>query len=201
MEFSGMYEFVRCEVLELNARWIVFKQLFAQGEARVSLLNREVPALFSMFHDAVRDGILMSIARLTDKPKVGRKDTLSLRQLIEHRDLVCDDAIATSLPEQLEKIEKEQRNAIRSWRDSSGAHNDLLTVLNPQVHPLPPIMFDSIGNVLRQMADLLNTIALFLGQHPTDFESIIMLGDGETIISCLESAKEHRLCRSRKPPA
>src|SRR6185436_18084242 len=63
MEFSGMYEFVRCEVLELNARWIVFKQLFAQGEARVSLLNREVPALFSMFHDAVRDGILMSIAR------------------------------------------------------------------------------------------------------------------------------------------
>lgn len=192
-----MYDFLRNEVLELNARWIVFKQLFAQGEARIALFNREVPVFFSMVHDSMRDGIFISITRLTDKSKVSGKDTLSLRQLIAHPELASDATAAALSEDLLDKIEGE-RKAIKAWRDRSGVHNDLYTVIDPQIHPLPPIMFDSVGIVLGLAADLLNVVSNHFNEPPTDFQSITMFGDGDTIVSCVLKAKEHRLCAVRR---
>jgi hypothetical protein len=193
-----MYLFLRNEVLELNARWIVFKQLFAQGEARIALFNREVPVFFSMVHDSMRDGIFISITRLTDKSKVGGKDTLSLRQLVAHPELASDTSATANSEGLLDKIERE-REAIKAWRNRSGVHNDLYTAIDPEIHPLPPIMFDSVGIVLRLAADLLNVVGNHLNEPPTDFESITMFGDGDTIVSCVQKAKEHRLCAVRNP--
>ena len=190
-----MYCFLRNEVLELNSRWIVFKQLFAQGDERVRLLNREVPSFFKMFHDSMRDGIFMSITRLTDKPKVSRKQTLSLRQLVGHRGLVCNGTVVSRWNALLGEIERE-RETIKVWRDTSGAHNDLDTVIDP-ARLLPPIMFDSVGIVVGLVEDLLNIVGPLLGEPPTDFENIIIFGDGDTIVSCIEQAKEHRLCRGK----
>lgn len=193
-----MYDFLRNEVLELNAKWIVFKQLFARGEARIALFNREVPVFFSMVHDSMRDGIFISITRLTDKSKVIGKDTLSLRQLISHPELASDSSAAARAEGLLSKIERE-REAIKAWRDRAGAHNDLYTAIDPQIHPLPPIMFDSVGIVLGLAADLLNVVGNHFNEPPTDFESITMFGDGDTIVSCVQKAKEHRLCAVRSP--
>lgn len=190
-----MYLFLRTEVLELSSRWIVFKQLFAQGDARVKLLNKEVPAFFKMFHDSMRDGIFMSISRLTDDPNVSRKHTLSLGQLTGHAERVCGAADAGRMGALLAEIKKE-REAIKVWRDKSGAHNDLHSAIDP-LRPLPPIMFDSVGVVLGQVGDLLNLVGSLIGERPTDFESIIIFGDGDTIVSCIEQSKEHRFCPTK----
>jgi hypothetical protein len=44
------------EVVELKARWIVFKHLYASGQERIKLFNTAAPAFFSMVHDSMRDG-------------------------------------------------------------------------------------------------------------------------------------------------
>lgn len=60
---------IQAEVVELNARWTVFKQLFATGQERIRLFNSAAPSFFSMVHDFMRDGIFLSIVRLTEPPR------------------------------------------------------------------------------------------------------------------------------------
>ncbi len=80
-ELREIYFAIRAEVVELNARWIVFKQLFATGQERIGLFSA-APSFFSMVHDSMRDGIFLSIVRLTEKARVMGKDTVSLAQLL-----------------------------------------------------------------------------------------------------------------------
>ena len=84
---------------------------------------------------------------------------------------------------------------MKIWRDKSGAHNDLRTVVQPQVHPLPKIMFDSVGIVLSLLSDFLNEIGHHFGYSPTDFADVIIPGDGDAIVRCLQHAHDHRTCR------
>lgn len=193
-ELREIYFAIRAEVVELNARWIVFKQLFATGQERISLFNSAAPSFFSMVHDSMRDGIFLSIVRLTEKPRVMGKDTLSLSQLLAQTQQVLKPHATEALKALLGSIEKE-RDAMKTWRNKSGAHNDLRTVVQPQVHPLPKIMFDSVGIVLSLLSDFLNDIGRHFGYSDTDFANVIISGDGDAIVRCLERAHEHRNCR------
>ena len=189
-ELREIYFAIRAEMLELNARWIVFKQLFATGQERIGLFNSAAPSFFSMVHDSMRDGIFLSIVRLTEK----RRDTLSLAQLLTQTQHVLESDATEALKAMLGSIEKE-RDAMKTWRNKSGAHNDLRTVVQPHVHPLPKIMFDSVGTVLSLLNDFLNNIEQHFGYSHTDFANVIISGDGEAIVRCLEHAHEHRNCR------
>lgn len=193
-EIREIYFAIRSEVVELNARWIVFKQLFATGQERIGLFNSAAPSFFSMVHDSMRDGIFLSIVRLTEKSRVMGKDTLSLSQLLTQTQKILELDATEALKAMLGSIEKE-REAMKLWRDKSGAHNDLRTVVQPNVHPLPKIMFDSVGIVLSLLSDFLNNIGQHFGYPHTDFANVLMSGDGEQIVRCLEHAHEHRKCR------
>ena len=193
-DLREIYFAVRAEVAELNARWIVFKQLFATGQSRIGLFNSAAPAFFSMVHDSMRDGIFLSIVRLTDKARVAGKDKLSLSQLLAQTQKVVESNATEPLKVLLGSIEKEL-DAMKTWRNKSGAHNDLRTVVQPQVHPLPKIMFDSVGIVLRLLSDFLNNIGQHFGYSHTDFANVIMMGDGDAIVRCLERDHLHRNCR------
>ncbi len=84
---------------------------------------------------------------------------------------------------------------MKTWRDKSGAHNDLRTIVQPQVHPLPKIMFDSVGVVLRLVSDFLNDIGHHFSYSPIDFADVIIPGDGDAIVRCLQRDHDHRSCR------
>lgn len=55
---------------------------------------------------------------------------------------------------------------MRTWRNKSGAHNDLRTAVQPHIHPLPKIVFDSVEVVLGLPSDFLNNIRQSLDIHP-----------------------------------
>jgi hypothetical protein len=148
-ELRQIYFAVRAEVLELNAKWIVFKQLFASGEERMGLLNSAAPAFFSMAHDSMRDGVFLSITRLTDNAIVAGKETLSLSRLLAHTGQVLDSNAVEPLKALLRNIEKEC-GSMRVWRNKIGAHNDMRVFV--QLHPAPTIMFDSVGIMLACLA-------------------------------------------------
>jgi len=188
------YAALRNEVVELNARWIVFKQLFASGNERIGLFNNAAPSFFSMVHDSMRDGIFLSITRLTDKSTVMGQDTLSLSRLLGQTQQILGSNATEPLRALLGSIEKES-DSMRTWRNKIGAHNDLRMLVQPQIHPMPKIMFDSVGIVLRLLSDFLNNIGLNFGYSDTDFANVIIPGDGDAIVRCLERAHEHRSCR------
>jgi|GEM_PF-5275292 len=182
------YAALRNEVVELNARWIVFKQLFASGNERIGLFTSAAPSFFSMVHDSMRDGIFLQITRLTDR----RKDTLSLPKLLAQTKKVLKPNAIQSLDTLLCRIREEQR-PFKDWRDNVGAHNNLQMLL--QQHLMPKIMFDSVGIVLGLIGDLLNDFGRQFGYPDADFASVIVPGDGDAIVRSLERSIEHRNCR------
>lgn len=191
-ELRHIYFAVRCEVVELNARWIVFKQLFASGEERIRLFNSSAPSFFSMVHDSMRDGIFLSITRLTDEAMVMGKNTLSLSRLLEQSGHLLQSKAVESLKALLRSIEKESE-PIRTWRNKMGAHNDLQMFV--QVDSTPNIMFDSVGIVLGLLSDFLNNIGQHFGYSDTDFADVMIPGDGDAIVRSLERAHARRNCK------
>ena len=183
------YEALRNEVVELNARWIVFKQLFASGNERIGLFNNAVPLFFSMVHDSMLAGIFLSITRLTDK----RKDTLSLPKVLAQTKKVLKPNSTQGLEVLLCRIRDEQR-PFKEWRDNVGAHNNLRTLL--QQHLMPRIMFDSVGIVLGSIGDFLNDIGRHFGYPDANFADVMIRGDGDAIVRSLERSNEHRSCRT-----
>jgi hypothetical protein len=181
------YFAIRGEVVELNARWIVFNQLFASGEGRIRLFNTAAPSFFSMVHDSMRDSIFLSIMRLTDTGK-GR---LSLSHLLSQTKQVLSPTAVQSLKDLLQGIEEES-DTMRTWRNRIGAHNDLRMFV--EVHPMPEIMFDSVGIVLKLLSDFLNNIGQHFGYPETDFADVRIPGDGDAIVRSLERDHEHRRC-------
>ena len=186
------YAALRNEVLELNARWIVFQQLFASGNERIGLFNSAAPSFFSMVHDSMRDGIFLQITRLTDR----RKDTLSLPKLLAQTKKVLKPNAIQSLETLLCRIREEQ-SPFKDWRDNVGAHNNLQMLL--QQHLMPKIMFDSVGIVLGLISDFLNDFGRHFGYPDADFANVMIPGDGDAIVRSLERDNEHRSCRIGRP--
>jgi len=192
---DGLRETYGClvdEVVELNARWMVFKQLYASGDERIKLFNTTAPALFSMVHDSMRDGIFMSINRLADplRDRQGNEN-LTLSRLIDYLQQPDNQSLLTRLKDLLQAIERES-TPLRAWRNRRGGHNDLRTSVQYEVHPLPAIKFDSVEDVLRLTAEILNLVRTHFGYERTDFSAVIMLGDGDSIVRCLERAQHDR---------
>lgn len=67
------------EVAWLHVRWREFTELFGLKPERVDVLNQTAGAFFRLVQDAMWEETLLHLSRITDKPKVGGKDTLTLQ--------------------------------------------------------------------------------------------------------------------------
>jgi hypothetical protein len=137
----------------------------------------------------------MSINRLTDRKRDRQgNENLTLSRLIDHLKHLDNQGLLTRLKDLLQGIEKESK-PLRLWRNRRGGHNDLRTTVQCEVHQLPAITLASIEDVLRLTAEILNLVRTHFGYERTDFGVVIMLGDGDAIVQCLERAKQHRNCK------
>src|ERR1041385_492326 len=81
-DLIAAFEWIEDEVLELHAKWQIFKQLFGRSEQRIALLNDFAPDFFSIVHDSLLYDILLTISRLMDPAESGRRKNLTLHRLI-----------------------------------------------------------------------------------------------------------------------
>jgi len=66
MPIAEVYEGLKTEITWLHGRWIVYRQLFAQSEKRVELLNECASVFFYIVQGVLLWEVQVSLSKLTD---------------------------------------------------------------------------------------------------------------------------------------
>src|SRR5262245_42773346 len=83
-------------------KWKQFEGLFGSPES-VALLNEAAPAFFSLLQRTLLQDLVLHVSRLTDRPRVAGKETLSLERL---RDAFPDPTLRQKVNALLDELKK-----------------------------------------------------------------------------------------------
>jgi hypothetical protein len=198
---NDIYESLWRELVWLHSQWQTFYQLYAVNKEQVQFLNDKAPAFFRTIQDSLVQAIFMSLSRLTDPLRTGKKENLSLMRLLEHIDPSQESEFRNNVTGQLNSI-LDHCAPFREWRNRGFAHNDLPTALKFHPDPLPEIGKEVVEEALRMMRNLMNSIQGHYENGETAYDNIIERGGAEDIVFYLQEAEKHRICereaRARK---
>jgi hypothetical protein len=179
-ELGVVYHELYNEVVWLHAKWLEYRKLFAKSEKQIELLNATAPFFFYTIESALREDILLHIARLTDHPRSGKSKRLSLLLLPTlTKDRQLADELQTALDACLLKCA-----FARDVRNKQIAHTNYTLALNPEerVKSLPGVSRQQIGDALDSIAQILNKLT----DTPTSFGIFHTLSGGNTLVFYLE---------------
>jgi hypothetical protein len=101
------------EMTLLHLYWKEYVELFGTNQKRIDRLNQAAPGFFRMLQDELFQTNMLHIARLTDPPKSGGKENLTLRNL---PDLVTDKNLKNTLIGIL-ALADQKTTFCRDWRN------------------------------------------------------------------------------------
>lgn len=156
------------ELAWLYRKWDNYVQLYGSKESRVDLLNRSAPGFFRVAQDALWEGILLHIARLTDPPESVGKPNLTMLRLHQ---MVSDALVA----EQVKVLTEKAMDAAafcRDWRNRRIAHSDLSLALDAHPFPLASASRQQVTVAINCLVDVLNAVT----KHYMDTTSVFDLG-------------------------
>jgi len=143
------------EIAQLNITWSEFIELFGTKKRRIDLMNRSAGHFFRMVQDSLWEGLMMHIARLTDRSVVLGRTNLTLLNLPE----LIPDAALNSKIEALCLEAKDKTKFAREWRNRHIAHRDLGLALGTTATPLPAVEIKQVNDALDCFTQILNSIA------------------------------------------
>lgn len=185
-EVSEPFEVIKGDVVNLHAKWKVYRQLFATSDADRVFLEAAHNA-FALIHESMISDVVMTLSRLSDPARQGKNANLSLEHL----------ATALSAVGELELTEEVRQKAAaaskacevaRRHRDKTLAHRDLAVALGGSAASVPRLSRQKIEEALAAVRECLNAIELHfrLGRYP--YESVIVPLGGDTLMSRLKRA-------------
>jgi hypothetical protein len=178
--YSALYD----EVTWLHAKWLEYRKLFGQSPERVELLNASAPFFFFLVQDIFWDDVLLHIARLTDTPRRGAFENLSLLRLA---DAVPDETVASEV-RALTEIAVTKAEFARAYRNKQLAHRDLTYALE-QATPLSQGSRHDIEEVLAAFSAVLNRLNREYLRSEVGFREFIAgSGDAEALVHDLALA-------------
>ena len=183
-QVGPLYHALYKEVVWLHAKWLQYRQLYAQSPERITLLNEVSGFFFRVVQDVFWEDVLLHLARLTDPPKSVGKANLTLLRLPQA-------IIESSLAEEVHKLVEvavSQSSFARDWRNRHLAHKDLALALDVGAEPLPGVGRQNVENALTAFRDVLNRLALHYLRETVVFEHFIAVGDGEALVYHLRVA-------------
>ena len=200
---EDIYQELQGEILWLHGRWIIYRQLFAQSEKRLDLLNACGASFFYVIEEVLHGDVLLSLCKLTDpastRTRAGNFDNLSLQQLHQQVEAV-EPHLAARLKKLLDTLDDKCRD-FRAWRNKRLAHADLVTAMQSGVHPLPGISRQMIEDALTLIREYMNTIEGHYCNNRVAYNLFIMNKDGHALVSILIDGLRYReLQGERKIP-
>src|SRR3990172_6198282 len=91
---AEVYNALSTEVTWLHGRWICYRQLFAESERRIEMLNECASTFFFIIQDVLIDVVQVCLSKLTDPAQTGKHDNLSIEQLQSRLEQHGDAALA-----------------------------------------------------------------------------------------------------------
>lgn len=187
------------ELGHLNLVWVHYDQLFGTSEARVDLLNRTVGGLFGIVQTLTWEQILLGLAKITDRPIIAKKETLSLQRLPA---LISDPGLKAAVEQNL-KAGLNACTFARDWRNRRIAHHSLeLKIDRASATPLVAASRRDVKNALRALADVMNLLAMHFHNSETAFHAIIgNPRDGNALVYLLQQAEKSEDDRRKRMEA
>ena len=181
-DLGAVYHALCNEVTWLHAKWLQYRKLFGHSESRVDLLNQTAAFFFRVVQDVVFEDVLLHIARLTDPPRQGEYENLSLLRLprVEH-----DQSIAADLS-RLIATAKSKSVFSREWRNRRIAHRDYALALDAKSQPLPGVSRQEVEDVLAAFRNVLNHLESHHFAGHIAFECFLSYDDADALVECLE---------------
>lgn len=177
---------VKSELLGIQERLIVYRQLYAGSPEQKDALNRTAHTFFSRIHDMLLDDMFLAVSRLIDHRQTYGKDNLCLDQLRWQIEQSGESSFAASLDGDINKI-KQDCKPFQEWRHNYLAHRDLTTATSV-IHgtlPLPSIKLSQIDTALQGIRALLNRVETHFGKLATDYEHIPFNTGGDALVETL----------------
>ncbi|MBJ7407642.1 MAG: hypothetical protein JHD07_31865 [Bradyrhizobium sp.] len=143
------------ELAQLNITWSEFIELYGTKKSRIELMNRSAGHFFRMVQDSLWEGLMMHIARLTDRPVVQGRTNLTLHNL----PALIPDATLKSKIEALCLEATDKTRFARDWRNRHIAHRDLDLALGTTAKPLPAVEIKQVNDALDCFTEILNGVA------------------------------------------
>ena len=142
------------ELAWLYIKWADFHRLYATGQERVDLLNKAAPAFFSQLQRMMWEDVLLHLCRITDPPKSGRHDHLTI---MRSPDEIPDLALRAEV-QQLVDDAKEKTRFARDWRNRYLAHLELPAFQGQMSMPLPSASRKDVEAALSAVCRVMNRI-------------------------------------------
>ncbi|MBW2663781.1 MAG: hypothetical protein JRD93_17835 [Deltaproteobacteria bacterium] len=181
-----VFQELKTEVTWLHARWIMYRQLFAQSPKRIDLLNECASTFFYTIQDVLIGDVQIALSKLTDRARTGANENLSLEQLQKRVEKQGEPNLQPALRQILDEL-KQKCLPFRTWRNKRLAHLDLTTAMKSTLNPLPGVSRQMIEEALDLVRRYLNAIQIHYEKSETGYEHFSMpASDGEALISMLK---------------
>ena len=179
-----IFEALWNEVSSVHMQWKIYSQIFA-NQQQIKELETFARTFFHVIHRCLISEIVLSCARLTDRPRMHGRENLSLRQLVPmvEKD---DQKLAKKLAEEIGTL-KELCDCLIEWRNHSLAHNDLQTALGEVV--LPGLQRNKIEDVLASIRSIMNDCERSLLGSITHYQAVMLDDDATPILELVHRAK------------
>jgi HEPN superfamily AbiU2-like protein len=185
-----LWDALRPEVLLLHERWLIYRQLFADSQHRVDLLNDSASTFFLVVEDVLFESIQLGFARLGDPAQSGTGRNLTLESLLnEVKKRPQDAALLAKLTVLLHKYRTEC-SKLKRIRNKKLAHLDRQTILGRKRLTNPSR--NEIEHALTTLRDFVNSFDLYFGIPEMAYEKMILRDDGNALVHVLKQGLRYR---------
>jgi hypothetical protein len=188
--FIALYD----EVAWLHVKWQQYVSLFGGSEARIDLLNESAAVFFRVVEDNLWEDTLLSLCRLTEKPRVSGKEVLTVRRLPA---LLSDENLRQRVEARIVRCIAATTFA-RDWRNRHIAHRNLDLALQKRVTPLLPASRLVVKSALAELDGVLQEIHEQLLSSDLSFEVFIHTGGADALLSVLQEGVEAERARTAR---
>ena len=138
--------------------WATYLALYTDTTT-LEILKRAAPPFFSTMRERLRDGVLLSLARLFDTQMNTKQDNLTLYSVVERLKVFADPTFILQIEESIKEASL-QAEPIRWERHQRIAHLDVATVLEPKIRG--DVSHEQIESLLGKIEAIVDQIYLEL---------------------------------------
>ncbi len=190
-----VHELLSNELYYLYTKWNVFKKLYCVSDETIDLLNYVDEFTFRIIGEVLRDDVILALCRIMDRAttRVNKqmKDNLTLKHLstlIPPTDVKLSDSVSVAI-----NAIKTKADSFKQHRNRRIGHHDLDTRKKSSTALLPKIDLTETDDLLRSIADLLNSIEKFYDHSEQKYTNgFFNSEDGEELIEFIREAKDLR---------
>jgi len=170
------------ELSELFWKIEFVRTLFYHSERRIDLMNMAAPAFFQLVKRVAVDDLLLSLARLFDRPSHGQGHNLSVRYFVETLGLPNDPSARERINRALER-RKGLLRRLKEHRDKTLAHSDVNVLDGDR---LAGVTVHEIRRTAQMLGAVYNLLSEDQGRAPTHWGMVLSVHRPEDIIEVIQ---------------